>query len=49
MLILLFTVLCSAGVGILFWQLIRSDRTTAEKLRTRLAQEAAATNLASRA
>jgi hypothetical protein len=40
MLILLFALLCVAGVGFLFWQLMDSDRLTADKLRTRLAEEA---------
>jgi hypothetical protein len=41
MLILLFAVLCSAGVAFLFRELTISDRTTAEKLRNRLPEREA--------
>lgn len=40
MLILLFALLCVTGVGFLFWQLMDSDRLTADKLCARLAEEA---------
>lgn len=43
MLIVLIALLCIAGVGFLFWQLKDSDRSTAEKLRIRMAHGADAT------
>jgi hypothetical protein len=42
MLILLFAIVCAAGVVFLFWQLKDSDRVTADRLRISLGEEAGA-------
>lgn len=40
MMIFLFAALSVAGVSFLFWQLMDSDKATAEKLRVKMAEDA---------